>query len=320
MDGFQANSERVLVLGATGHIGQAVVRHCVAVGSQVTAASRQAAPVSLQGIGATVVRLDDGLEGLSSLAAGHSVMIDAAAPHPLDPMDRFGAVAAAVRRTERVLAAAREHNMRLVFVSSFTTLPRTDSPLEAMGAAWRRSVYPYFAAKVEMEQQVLDAVRAGLPAVVVNPAACLGPWEYRGGEASFVRAALSGRLGTVMDQTLSVIDNRDVAAALLAALARRMYGRPIPLAGHNTTVAALVSAITGAAPLTVDSRLAAAAAFWTEAGLAAFGQPVPAMWRAVPLIADGFPMSPSADQFAMDLRLRPLAETIGDAVAFHREF
>ena len=320
MDGFQANSERVLVLGATGHIGQAVVRHCVAVGSSVTAASRQAAPASLRGLGAAVVQVDDGLDGLDALAAGHSVLIDAAAPHPLDPMDRFGALAEAARRTERVLAVARAHGMRLAFVSSFTTLPREDSPIEAMGAAWRRSVYPYFAVKEAMERQVLAAAQAGLPAVVVNPAACLGPWEYRGGEASFVRTALAGQLGTVMDQTLNVIDNRDVAAALLAALARRMYGRPIPLAGHNTTVAALVREITGAAPLTVDSRLAAAAAFWTEAGLAAFGQPVPAMWRAVPLIADGFPMSPSADQLAMDLRLRPLAETIGDAVAFHRAF
>ena len=310
---------RVLVLGATGHIGQAVVRHWLGLGCKVTAATRQAEPDSLRGLEVAVARVGDRMEGLENAAAGQDFIVDAAAPHPLDPAVRFQAVAAAVRRTERVLEAVRARKTRLVFVSSFTTLPRVESPLAAMEAAWRRTVYPYFEAKAAMERLVLEAAGAGLPAVVVNPAACLGPWEFRAGESSFVRMALTGRLGAVMDQTLNVIDTRDVAALMERAVAAEMYGRPIALAGHNVSVAELVRLIIGVPPVCVDSRVAAAAAWWTEAVFATTGQRVPDLWRAVPLIADSFPMTPSPEQSGLGVRLRPLAETIRDAVAFHRE-
>ena len=320
---------RIFVLGATGHVGQAVLRHALANGHRVTAATRQADPAALRNLRVTAVPVDDELSRLAELTAGHDVLVDAAAPYPLEPSvpgsqaSRL-AIETAVRRTERVLGAARMNRLRMAFVSSFTTLPRYEPPLGAWEAAWRRSVYPYFEAKEAMERVVAAAAREGLPAVIVNPAACLGPWEFRPEESSFTRLVLARRLPVVMDHILSLIDVRDVAVAIELALSRESFGRPIPLAGHNISLASLAGRIlaldgcSGMAPFGIDDRLASAAAFWTAAASAVFGSTTPDVWRAVPLIADSFPMQPAAEQIAMGLSLRPLEETLRDAVAFHR--
>lgn len=320
---------RILVIGATGHIGQAIVRHALGHGHAVTVLTRQADPPALRGLEIKPVRADDDFRTLRPSAAGHDVIVDAAAPYPLEPCLRGSerwrfAIEGAVERTRRILDAALASRARLVFISSFTTLPRCDSPLRAMETIWRRSAYPYFEAKAAMEQAVVEAAAAGLPAVIVNPAACLGPWEFRADGSSLVRLVLHERLPVVMDQELSVIDVRDVAEAIDRALALEFFGRPIPLAGHNLRLMELVlriralGGITGFAPAPMDARIAATTAFWTSAAFAAFNQPAPDMWRAVPLIADAFPMQPSPEQIAMRLEPRPLSDTLIDAITFHR--
>lgn len=320
---------RLLVVGATGHLGQAVVRHALAQGRAVTAVSRQRDPVALRGLDVTIARADRNLGELAQLAAGHDLLIDAAAPYPLDPCVQGSpawrnAIDTCLDHTRQVIGAARKNRLPLVFISSFTTLPRPESPLAAMEAAWRRATYPYFEAKAAMERTVLAAAREGLPAIVVNPAACLGPWEFRPEGSSFVRLVMARRLPFVMDQVLSVIDVRDVAEAIDRAFAHGIFGRRIALAGHNLSLADLarqIAALDGGcapAPMAMDPRMASFAGFWTSAAFSAFNQSAPDVWRAVPLVADGFPMQPSPEQAALGLRLRPLLDTIRDAIAFHR--
>lgn len=322
---------RVFVLGATGHLGQAIVRHALEQGHTVTAASRPPDPIALRGLDVTITRVDGGLNSLAEASARHDVLVDAAAPYPLElcvagaPAWRQ-AIDGAVAHTHCVLNAARRNRLRLVFISSFTTLPRPDLPFSTMESAWRRSAYPYFEAKSAMERAVMAAAGEGLRAVIVNPAACLGPWEFRAEESSFVRLVMARRMPLVMDHTLSVIDVRDVAQAIEIALRRKMFGRPIALAGHNVSlleVARQIAALDGAGglmPAAVDARAAAVTAFWTSAACAAFNRTTPDVWRAVPLAAEGFPMIPSPEQIAMGLNLRPLAATIRDAIAFHRSW
>jgi nucleoside-diphosphate-sugar epimerase len=316
-----------VVLGATGHLGQAATRELLSRGWQVSAATRQAAPRSLDGLDVRLLHGDADTPGqLERWVAGHELVVDAAAPHSLGTYARMAAraydpIAHARRRIRALLEAVEAHRAQLAFISSFTTLSRPGSGLDAE-AQWRRQTYPYFAVKEAMEQMVLDAARTGLSAVVVNPTACLGPWEYRAPSSSFVGLVVSQRLAIVMRHVLNVIDVRDVASALLAAVEAERYGVPIGLSAHDVALDELarrLSELAGVrAPIPAEPRLAALFAFWAESGLALAGQDAPDVLRAVPLVADGRAMKTGSEQLALGVAVRPLDDTLRDAVQWHQ--
>jgi nucleoside-diphosphate-sugar epimerase len=321
--------ERVLVLGATGHIGQAVVRHALANGREVTAASRRADAAELQGLGVKMVQTDGEFSGLDDLAAGYDLLVDAAAPYLLGlglpgTPEWSAQVDYSLRRTESVIKAARRHGLRLAFVSSYATLPRKDGPLEGAAALWRRSVCPYFEAKAAMEQAVIAAAREGLPAVIVNPAAFVGPWEFRQADWNFVPLVLAGKLPVVTDGTMCVIDVRDVADAIDRALARELYGRVIPLAGHNICPWDLVmrtarlAGVPSRPPLVVNALASSAAAYWAHLAYQGFGLRPPPFLGFITLSSEIMPLEHSPEQLALGVTIRPLEQSLRDAVAFHQ--
>ncbi len=316
----------MIVLGATGHLGQAIVRQAIEDGHSVTALTRQTDPPALRGLGMTIVRVTPDLTSLVNLAAGHDLMVDAAAPYPLEQCAPRSAawqraVGDAVRHAETVVEAARTAGVPLVFVSSFTTLPRPEGAATT-GAAWRHAVYPYFEAKHAMEQTVRSAAARGLRALIVNPGACLGPWEHRPAESSFVGLVLSGQLPAVMDCIVNVVDVRDVSLVIQRAAGAGWWGHQIPIAGHNVHLADLAEQIAGLAglpssrPVIVDTNLAMTGAYLANAALDVLGHAAPDPLRAAPLIAESFPMQPSLEQMALGVTARPLVTTLVDAVRF----
>src|SRR5262245_42090778 len=76
---------RAVVLGATGHIGSAVVRQLVRRGAEVTAATRRSsATPNLRGLDITLSPGDaDDPEQLDAWVEGHDLVVDAAAPYPV---------------------------------------------------------------------------------------------------------------------------------------------------------------------------------------------------------------------------------------------
>lgn len=320
---------RVLVLGATGHVGQAVVRHALDRGRKVTALTRRLDPEALRGLDIKVVQVDPELSSLSEIAAGHDVLVDAAGPYPLAPslpssMLWRTQVDGAVRRMKHVIDAARRNKLVLAYVSSCTTLPRDGSDLQAAAAVWRRTVSPYFEAKAAMEHAVVAAAGEGLRAVIVNPASFLGPWEFRPLDVSFVGLVLQRKFPMVLNQLTCVIDVRDVADAIDRALSQEMYGQPIPLSGHNIGFSELVmrtaqlAGLPTVPPIPLEPSFAAASAFWMQMGCMAFGVAPPTALNFIPLILDVVPFSHSAEQAALGVEIHPLDRTLCDSIDFLR--
>ncbi len=323
-------TKTAIVLGATGHVGQAMVRELIERGYRVTAATRQHAPAALDGLAVRIDRGDADTAGqLDAWIAGHDLVVDAAAPSPLHLfVSERGAqrdsLAHARRRTQALLDAVTRHGTQLAFISSFTTLPRPGDALDSFESVMRRRVYPYFRVKQLMEDMVLHAARDGLPAVVVNPSAFVGPWELGAERSSFVRMVMERQLPATMHHIINVVDVRDVAALIHAAVAARRYGARIPLAGHDIAVDELARRIASIAGvrtplLSTGARATVIAAFWVENALALSGGHAPDAWRAAPLIADAWPMEHSAEQRALGVRIRPLDDTLRDAVEWHRD-
>jgi len=317
---------RILVLGATGHAGQAIVRHALEQGREVTALTRRAHPESLRGLGVKVARIEPDLRSLGELTAGHDLLVDAAAPYKLDlcipgSLEWRSQVDAAVRRTQLVIDAARRHNAALVFVSTYGTIPRHDNS-PSPDALWRRMVCPYYEAKIAMDQAVLVAAREGLRALIVNPVAFVGPWNYREGW-NLVPNVLMRQIPVVIDLVMSVIDVRDVASAIDLAISQEYFGRQIPLAGHTIHASEIVQRTARLAgvpippPLVVPGPLAVAGAYWTHLALNAFGLRSPELLGLVAITPEMRPLAPSPEQIELGVNIRPLEASLRDAVAFH---
>jgi dihydroflavonol-4-reductase len=323
---------RALVLGATGHLGNAIARELLKQGFEVTATSRRRLPATnLADLPVRFLSGDDALPGqLEEWVRGHALVVDAAAPYhfrlasgsPASPGEKVTEVA--TRRMRALLQSASRHDAILAYVSSFTTLPRQRAPLEAMQNGALRFLHPYFELKNEMEAQVLSAARSGLRAVVVNPTLCLGPWDLKPLQFCLIPLALRGEIPATSGHALNFIDVRDVACALLAAVKMERFGQPIPLCGHNTTVDGLTAAICrlgGARPpkLRVPAQLTAMAAYGNEV-LSSLGlSPLSYPSLGMILLLEQRWESPSSAQRDLGVPLRPLSRTLAEAIDWYRE-
>jgi dihydroflavonol-4-reductase len=321
---------KALVIGAAGHLGNAVTRALINRGYEVTAAGRRPEPpINLRGLAIRYLSGDIETAGqIDSWVDGHEVVIDAAAPYPSRLMPSAQSAAAAVeqagRRTLALIGAVRRQRARLAYVSSFATLPDRSTGFERARRQWIRGLHPYFAVKQRIEADILAAARTGLPAVIVNPTLCAGPWDIKDRELCFVPRVLSGEAPITVTHSVNVIDVRDAADGLIAALESERYGEPILLAGHNISVAALytwISEMGGIAPPRVAApiSLGVIAAYWSEIALGAIGvpPPLPVLAPMLTILHDAF--DPSPIQTELGVVPGPLSRTLADAIEWYRQ-
>jgi dihydroflavonol-4-reductase len=320
---------KALVIGASGHLGNAVTRALIDRGYEVTAAGRRPEPpINLRGLTIRYLRGDTETAGqIDSWVKGHEIVIDAAAPYPQRLMasaESSSAVEHAGRRAQAMIDAVRRHGARLAYISSFATLRDRPSGFERTRRQWIRRLHPYFVVKQRIEAEILAAARAGFPAVIVNPTLCVGPWDIKDRELCFVPRVLSGEAPITVTHSVNVIDVRDAAAGLIAALENEHYGEPILLAGHNISVEALYTWICemgGITPprATAPISLGVIAAYWSEVALDAIGlsPPLPVLAPMLTILHDSF--DPSSIQTELGIMPGPLSRTLSDAIKWYRQ-
>jgi dihydroflavonol-4-reductase len=315
--------QRAVVLGATGHLGQAVVRELLSRGTVVTAATRQQSPRSLRALAVEIRPGDSEASGqIDAWIQGQDLVVDCAAPYPLRMFSGGEElVSAACRRTALILQAVHRHRARLAYVSSFTTLPRGERGIPALEAQWRRSIHPYFEVKRRIEDMLLGAAN-GLDITVVNPTVCLGPWDGKPRELCFLPQLVAGKVWATCDHTINAIDVRDLASLLCNAIDARCNGVPIALVGHNLTVKELARracALAGVPvpPLVAPARLAAWSMVWAETVAALAGQPPWIFALSGLLLCDSQPMQPTALQQSLGCPIRPFQDTLRDTMAWY---
>jgi len=175
----------VLVTGATGFVGDVLLRSLLGAGAPVRAALRAPSPAMaaahpsvvpvVVGDLAADCHWDEALEGVDCvfhLAARVHVMNDAAA----DPLAAFRA--ANVEGTARLAeAAARAGVRRLVFASSIKVNGESTLPGYPFGAhSPSQPVDPYGISKLEAEQRLRQiAAATGLELVTLRPVLMYGP-------------------------------------------------------------------------------------------------------------------------------------------------
>lgn len=222
----------LLVTGATGYLGAALVAHLTGAGLPVRAAIRSAARASVlpEEVERVYADLHDEESLVEAMRGCDGVFHLAASLGPLPEDTRR----ANVDGTARVLSAAvRAGVRRLVYTSSSAAIV-TASGLVSEQAPNRTALSdPYSTTKAEAEGLVFAAVAQGLDACMVNAVNIYGPSPY--GPSSYnslFLAAARGEVREVVDAPVGWVLAEDVARGHLLAFEKGEAGRRYVLCGE----------------------------------------------------------------------------------------
>jgi dihydroflavonol-4-reductase len=244
-----------LVTGATGFVGSAVARALAARGHALRLLVRRTSDRSnLHGLDAETIEGD--LADPGSLAAavqGCRYVFHVAADYRVWVPDPERMLAANVAGTAALMESALEAGVeRIVYCSSVAALGlRTDgTPADETTPVSEDAVVGiYKKSKYRAEQVVLDmARRRGLPAVIVNPSAPVGPRDIKPTPTGrMIADAAAGRMPAYVNTGLNVVHVEDVALGHVLALERGVVGERYILGGENLPMADILALVDEAA-------------------------------------------------------------------------
>ena len=228
-----------LVTGGTGFIGANVARELVAAGATVRVLARPGGDRrALAGVKVEIVEGDllDHASVRRALGGVRSVY-HVAADYRLWTPDPARLYRTNVDGTRVVLEAAGEAGVtRVVHTSSVGAvgIPEDGRPgTEDTPVTLADMVGHYKRSKFLAEQVALEFARRGLPVVIVNPSAPIGPWDVKPTPTGqMIVDFMRGRMLASVDTGLNIVHVRDVARGHLLAAERGTPGQRYIL-GHR---------------------------------------------------------------------------------------
>ena len=252
------DDQPVLVTGASGFVGNNLVRCLLQHGRAVRVLVREPVNPSLEGLDVEVA-IADVLDSSSLTAAmdGVSTVFHLAGAIAIDGQHDQRMWQINVDGTANVVSACLATGVgRLVHFSSIHALswyPKNQPIDESRQLALDPQRHlAYDRSKAAGEQAVLDGVQNGLDAVILNPVGIFGPDDYEpspGG--AFLRQLMHRDLPGLVRTGYYWVDVRDVAAAAVIAEHQGRSGERYILNGHYATfktLAGWVQEATGVRP------------------------------------------------------------------------
>jgi dihydroflavonol-4-reductase len=319
-----------LVTGGTGFVGANVVRELLAQRRSVRVLARPRGDRrALAGLDVEVCEGD--LLDLASVrraVKGVNLVFHVAADYRLWVPDPEELHRVNVGGTRAVLEAAGEAGVsRLVYTSTVGALgiPEDGTPgTEETPVSLRDMVGPYKASKFLAEQVALGFAHQGLPIVIVNPSAPVGPWDVKPTPTGqMIVDFLEGKMFATLDTGLNLVHVRDVARGHLLAAERGKIGEKYILGNRNLSLAeigVLLSEITGIRPprVRIPYWVAWAAALSMEAAARLGGPPPRVPLTAVRMAKKRMYFSPAKAVRELGLPQTDVREALRDATDWFR--
>ncbi|GAB4458568.1 MAG: SDR family oxidoreductase [Anaerolineales bacterium] len=231
-----------LVTGATGHIGNVLVRKLLERGERVRALippgeSHEAIQgLNIEAVEGDVLNLNSlfasfqGVYGVFHLAGMISIL-----PGSNELVHRVN-----VEGTHNVIHVAKELGIKkLVYTSSIHAIKRVEEGLidETLPYDPDNPYGAYDRSKAQATLEVQQAARSGLEAVIACPTGVIGPYDFRGSMMGHViRTAAEKRPTLYVDGAYDFVDVRDVADGLISAAERGKRGESYILSGQRMSV------------------------------------------------------------------------------------
>lgn len=322
-------SAEVLITGASGFVGSAVLRELLRAGFTVRALVRRNSRQD-DLVAPRVEFVDGDLRDVSSLrsaCAGCRYLFHVAADYRLSLWDSAGIIASNVNGTRNLMTEALCAGIeRIVYTSSVATLRSREDGApgdETETLPARDAIGAYKRSKIIAEQLVLEMVReSGLPAVIVNPSTPVGPRDVHPTPTGrIVIAAASAQIPAYVDTGLNLVHVDDVASGHLAALRRGSIGERYILGGQNipfSRMLADIAALVGRHPpkICIPWYLALPVAAVGEARAALTGSEPLATWAGVRLARHKMYFTSEKAEKELGYGARPYVAALRDALAW----
>ena len=316
----------IAVTGATGHVGNVLVRELVRGGRSVRAVVPESETTeAIAGLNVEVVRAD--VRDLDSLVAAFAgadlvyhlagiITISGGQARLLHEVNVLGA-----RNVGQ--ACLKAGVRRLVYTSSVHALavPPQGVPVcetsefrpEALDGDYARS-------KAHASIEILKCVEQGLDAVMVFPSGIIGPYDFRLSEMGHLFLDFArGRLKAYVDGAYDFVDVRDVVAGLLSAAEKGRSGEGYILSGEMISLQSLLALLERTTGVTARARRIP---FWLARLAARFA---PAYYRlkharprftsySLRVLASNCLMSSAKAVRELGYVHRPLGETVRNSI------
>jgi len=237
-----------LVTGATGHVGNVLIRKLLKRGEKVRALilpgeSRE----SISGLSVEALEGDilnpqavqesmRGVKGVFHLAGVISIM-----PGPNPIVRKVN-----VEGTKNVLRAAKEHGTKMIYTSSIHAIQRVEKGVidESVPYDMNNPYGAYDRSKAEATIEVLNAAQTGLETVVTCPTGVIGPYDFRGSMmGAVIHDAATAKPTLYVDGAYDFVDVRDVAEGLISAAENGKRGESYILSGQKISIRFLLETV-----------------------------------------------------------------------------
>ena len=235
-----------LVTGASGFLGSHVARQLVARGEDVrvlmrpSSNNRAISDLSLEYVtgdlrdATSLERAMKGVKRVFHVAADYRLW----AKKPQEIYDSN------VGGTKNLLAAAKQVEVeQFIYTSTVATIAvdRPGLPNESTDAKLEEMIGHYKRSKWMAEQEVLRAVKDGLPAIIAMPTTPVGPWDWKPTPTGkIILDFLNGKLPGYVETGLNFVGVEECAAGHLLVSEKGKIGKRYLLGTENLTLKELL--------------------------------------------------------------------------------
>ncbi|MGL4677459.1 MAG: NAD-dependent epimerase/dehydratase family protein [Brevinema sp.] len=233
----------VIVTGATGHIGNVLVRELLKQGEQVRVLIRPGSTeIPLDGLSIEKVYGDvRNIEDLRQAFQGVETVYHLAALISIFPGLNPELAEVNTQGTINVAQVCTELNTpKLVYTSSvhaIADLPHGNPITEDVPISSETAIGKYGKTKATATLAVLDMVKnQNLQAVIVQPAGVIGPHDYMPSQLGLVYDFMAQGLFLGLSGAYNFVDVRDVVQGIIAAGQKGRIGERYILSGHLMSI------------------------------------------------------------------------------------
>lgn len=246
--------QRYLVTGASGHLGNVLVRKLARKGKEVRCLFQEkTCPSYLSDLDIDFILQGDisQKESVETLFAGGEdydlLVLHLASKVSIDSHIQEDLININVQGTKNLLELAKKYKVkRFLYCSSVHAIPEQPNhglitevkhfdPAPIVGA--------YAKTKAMASQLVMEAYHDGLDTVIIHPSGIFGPYDFlkTGLLNQLIYEYAKGKAQTIVEGGYNLVDVRDVAQGILDAVERGRAGEGYILSGQYITIGKLLA-------------------------------------------------------------------------------